>query len=247
MLVSRSFLFDRAKTLKYLDDLEKVSPVGVTVYIPSGLVLPKIERLTAAIPEPISPELVEAAAASTTGGAVFWGPSRKCIVAPPFPLSESRQTAGYDVSVLRSQLRHEFTIALLLVRFGSYAIGVCRGESLLASKVGTGLIHARHRQGGSSSHRFERHRDKQIETFLTRVCGHTREIFEPTMKSIDYIVYGGSSEAILLLKKRCSFLERLEKPALTPLLDLPEPRQPILALAIKRAWSSRITEWKEEE
>ena len=96
----------------------------------------------------------------------------------------------------------------MLVRLGSYAIGVCRGDKLVSSKVGTGLVHGRHRQGGSSAHRFERHRDKQIESFLIRVCGHVREQLEPYVKSMDYIVYGGARTTILMAQKYCPWLEK---------------------------------------
>ena len=57
-------------------------------------------------------------------------------------------------------LHKEFILGLIIVRLGEYGVGVFQGENLLSSKVGTGLVHSRHRQGGSSSHRFERHRDK---------------------------------------------------------------------------------------
>jgi peptide subunit release factor 1 (eRF1) len=146
---------------------------------------------------------------------------------------------------LRSRLEHDLMIALVLVRLGSYAIGVSRGEKLLTSKVGTGLVHGRHRQGGSSAHRFERHRDKQIETFLNRVCQHAREQLEPYVKSLDYIVYGGARETILLLQKYCPLLMKLETPVLPPLLDIPDPRQAVLETAIGRVWSSTVVEWEE--
>jgi hypothetical protein len=51
-------------------------------------------------------------------------------------------------------------------------------------------VHSRHRQGGSSAHRFERHREKQIESFFTRVCGHAQEHLEPYLKQLDHVIYG---------------------------------------------------------
>ena len=120
------------------------------------------------------PTLSRLAAGSRTGCYVFWSAGQKCLVVPPFPTTEKQDIQPLDLAQVRSQLEHDLMIALVLVRLGSYAIGVSRGEKLLASKVGTGLVHGRHRQGGSSAHRFERHRDKQIETFLNRVCEHVQ-------------------------------------------------------------------------
>jgi hypothetical protein len=140
-------------------------------------------------------------------------------------------------------LKRDYVIGVVLVRLGSYAVGLCQGEKLVDKKIGTGLIHGRHRQGGSSSHRFERHRDKQIEQFLIRVCSHVREHLEPHEKSLDFMVYGGARTTILMAQKYCPWLEKLKTPALPPLLDIPEPRLPILQSAVTRIWSSTVYEW----
>ena len=124
------------------------------------------------------------------------------------------------MALIRKQLEKEYVIALVLVRLGSYAVGVSSGEKLLVSKVGTGLVHGRHRQGGSSSHRFERHRDKQIETFLNRVCEHVQETIGPYVKQLDYIVYGGARDTIQLARKYCPMLQKLGTPELPALLDI---------------------------
>jgi len=100
-------------------------------------------------------------------------------------------------------LKHDYIIGVVLVRLGSYGIGVCLGDKLVSSMVGTGIVHGKHSKGGSSAHRFERHRDKQIETFLIRVCGHVREQLESYEKSIDYMVYGGARTTILMAQKYC--------------------------------------------
>jgi peptide subunit release factor 1 (eRF1) len=117
----------------------------------------------------IPEDVVQSASESPTGAMLFWGAHHRYLVLPPFPLKETRASHTCEIEPLDALLRQEFLIGLVLVRLGSYGIGVFQGEKLLSSKVGTGLVHARHRQGGSSSHRFERHRYKQMETFFTRV------------------------------------------------------------------------------
>jgi hypothetical protein len=133
------------------------------------------------------------------------------------------------------------------VRLGAYSIGILRGTELVDSKSGTGLVHARHKKGGSSQGRFARHRDKQIESFLTRVCGHVREYIEPQAKTLDYLVYGGARTTILLLQKQCPFLNQFDDRSLPMLLDIPEPRKTVLEESINNIWSSRVIEWYEDE
>ena len=189
-------------------------------------------------------ESIEIAGRSPTGAVLFSLPERTCLVLPPFPVGELHRTGFIDTDPLKSLLGRDYTIALVLVRLGSFAVGVCRGEKLLGSKVGTGNIHGRHKKGGSSAHRFERHRDKQIEYFLTRVCRHSREHIEPHLPELDYLVYGGARTTIQLLQKQCEFIARIVTPTLPPLYDIPEPRQPVLETAIGRVWSSTVIEWE---
>ena len=114
------------------------------------------------------------------------------------------------------------------------------------SKTGTGLVHARHKKGGSSQARFARHREKQIEQFMARVCSHVRQHIEPYARSLEYMVYGGARTTIFSLHKQCPFLSQFEDRILRMLLDIPEPRQAVLEEAIGRIWSSDVIEWCED-
>lgn len=248
MLVSKRRLLNRTKTLDYLKDLAGVPGKAAKFCLPANLSPNETQGVCKMgdIPEDIHAHFIKLAAGSTTGCYVFWSTGQKCLVVPAFPTAAKQIVQTLDLAQIRAQLEKELVIAVVLVRLGSYAIGVSRGETLLTSKVGTGLVHGRHRQGGSSAHRFERHRDKQIETFMIRVCEHAREQIEPYVKKLDYIIYGGARTTILLLQKYCPLLGKLETPQLPPLLDIPEPRQAVLENALKRAWSSTVYEWQEE-
>jgi len=168
------------------------------------------------------------------------------LVLPPFPVREAYARDGYDIEPLRSLLSHDFLIALVLVRLGAYSIGVCQGTKVLDSKTGTGLVHARHKKGGSSQARFARHREKQIDYFLGRVCGHVQEHIGPHAQSLDYLVYGGARSTILSLRKRCPFLGQFEDRVLRTLLDIPEPRRAVLDKALNDVWSTTILELRED-
>ena len=199
------------------------------------------------VPPDTIPQLEKVIEKSHAGGIVFWSGEGKYLVLPPFPIVEKELRKGLVTDSLISLLEKDYLIGIVLVRLGAYAVGVCRGETFVSSKVGTGNIHGRHKKGGSSAHRFERHRDKQIEYFFTRVCQRAREHLEPHVKSLDYLIYGGARTTIRDLNKQCSFLERLDTPILPPLLDIPEPRQAVLKTALSRIWSSTLYEWREED
>jgi len=249
MLVSRRFFLSRIKMLSFLDELEAADGTAMSVYIPSELSHPEVEDLLKKVVDmPGTPvALAELAGRSATGAVIFWSPSRKYLVLPPFPMAEKYFTHGYDVEPLRSLLKRDFSVALILVRLGAYAVGLCKGDNLIASKVGTGLIHARHKKGGSSQQRFQRHREKQIESFLDRVCCHAQEKLDSHARALDYLAYGGARTTILSLRKRCPFLQQFDNRTLAPLLDIPEPRQAVLEKAVGRVWSSSLAEWYEDE
>ncbi len=249
MLLSKRFRLSRLKMLAFLGELEVIENTARSLYVPCGVPLTEIGNWLAQIPdtEAVS-NLAELITASKTGAVLFWGSSRRCLVLPPFPITERYSARGYDVEPLRSLLKRDFVVALILVRLGAFAIGVAQGDRVIDSKVGTGLVHARHKKGGSSQGRFARHREKQIEYFLERVCRHAREKLEPHARALDYVVYGGSRSAILSLRKQCPFFSQFDnRILLLPLLDIPKPRRAVLEEAAGHVWSSSVVEWYDEE
>jgi hypothetical protein len=249
VLTAKKRTISRAGLLKFLDGLAaEQNNDFLTIYLPSDLTPAERQKLVKEVPTApeTAIEIEKTATKSENGAIVFWGSEVKYCVLPPFPVIESHISKTLDTPSLYRLLSKDYLIAVVLVRLGSYGIGVFQGEKRINSKVGTGLVHGRHRQGGSSAHRFERHRDKQIEYFLTRVCRHAREKLEPYVKSIDYIVYGGARTTIRLLQKQCPLLGSLETAALPPHLDIPEPRQTVLETVIKEIWASTVYEWQED-
>jgi peptide subunit release factor 1 (eRF1) len=234
--------------LEFLDALEKTGDATAnTVYLLPGMLANSVKEVlkkafgTASVPEELNDKL----ALSKTGGALFWGSTRKCLVLPPFPLREQAVFTGLVTEPLRRLLEVDYAVGLVLVHLGAYAVGLCRGEKLVTSKVGTGLVHGRHKKGGSSQMRFQRRREQQATEFLDRVCLHAREHLEPQAGLIDYMVYGGPHQTVMQLRKHCPFLNQFQDRVLTT-LDVPDPRREVLEKAVVRIWSSRINEWREE-
>lgn len=238
----------RSKALQFLDGLALTEGKAISVFFPPGMVRSSVEtrlgKVVGSIGIPL--DMVEKITASKMGAAFLGNQQQMYLVLPPFPVKEDYITDGYDVEPLRTLLSHDFLIALVLIRLGAFSIGICQGAKIIDSKTGTGLVHSRHKKGGSSQARFARHREKQIEEFLGRVCGHAREHIEPHAPSLDYLVYGGARTTILMLRKRCPFLSQFDGRILRMLLDIPEPRQTILEKAIDTVWSTSIIEWLQD-
>jgi len=240
------YQISRVKLIKLLETLQQNASGICSVYVQAGLSPEKIKEQVKSLLDPVEPveDISAFMARSSTGSVLFWGTRRRYLIMPPFPLDENKIFSVCEVNPLRELLEREFILALVLVRLGSYGIGVFSGQKLLTSKVGSGLVHARHRQGGSSAHRFERHRDKQIEMFFTRICSHVREHLEPYASKIDFLVYGGTRETILEFRKQCHYLNYFDSRTLSRLLTIREPDQSGLLKGLDETWSSRVIEWK---
>ena len=88
-------------------------------------------------------------------------------------------------------------VGVLLVRLGGYAAGVFGpGQALLASKVGSRLVHGRSAAGGTSQHRFARRREKQSREALGAAASTAAAVFAPWQGRLDAIVLGGDRRAI---------------------------------------------------
>ena len=119
---------------------------------------------------------------------------------------------------------------MLLVRLGGHAAGVFRGRELVDSKVGSRLVHGRHRAGGSSSGRFARRRAGQARVALQAAAGRggarccasrprrassTRSSSAATARALDERAGGPRLAAVRAL-------------AATRVLDVPDPRLAVL-------------------
>lgn len=215
-----------------------------TLYIKTGTTPAAIEKELGRVLDrgSIFDEIVEKAARSTTGSVVFYSGGKARVVWPPFPLHEGVLVKGYDAGHLQRLLEGNPLVALVIVRLGSYAVGLCQGEEIIAARAGTGLVHARHHKGGSSANRYARHREKQMEYFFTRVEQHSRELLADYISRIDYVFYGGARDTLLRLWRQCGFFGELQDRTVDRLLSLREPRRSTLQEAVTEAFSSRVFE-----
>ncbi len=121
------------------------------------------------------------------------------------------------------------TVAVLLVRLGGFAAGVFTGArpELVASKVGSRLVHGRSAAGGTSQHRFARRREKQAREALEAAADNAVAVFGGYRGALDAVVLGGDKRSMAALR---------DDPRLRPYFDLavdrfltvPDPRLVVL-------------------
>jgi len=248
-MIKKEVQLTRAKMLTKLAEIGKLTEPATTLYLPAGFILEEAEKTLSQITSisTFLPEITRFIAGSATGAVIFWGETHKLVIKPPFPLKEKYLTAGYDAEMFTKLLMKPVSVGILLVRLGYYSIGIAQDEKLVAHKTGTGLVHGRKRQGGSSANRFRRRRVEQTHHFLERVVLHAREMFEPQSKKLDYFVYGGARTTITELCKHSQFFDQFANRLLPPLLDITNPGFDVLQQAATDIWSSRVAEWRETD
>jgi Actinobacteria/chloroflexi VLRF1 release factor len=144
---------------------------------------------------------------------------------PPLAAASRGSRAGFDPAPLLEHVRRERTVGVLLVRLGGHAAGVFEGERLVESKVGSRLVHGRHRKGGSSSGRFARRREGQARAALQQAADVAARVLVPA--ALDALVLGGDRRALdtVLSDPRLAPLRPLVAPRI---LDVPDPRLDVL-------------------
>jgi hypothetical protein len=166
---------------------------------------------------------------------------------PPLPEGTGEQNGPIAGSAERisAHARAERTVGVLLVRLGGYAAGVFTGPEahLVASKVGSRLVHGRSAAGGQSQQRFARRREKQASEALGAAADTAAAVFGQFAGKLDAVVLGGDRRAIAGLR---------DDPRLAPYFDLaverfltvPDPRLAVLRSTPRlfRAIRIRLTE-----
>jgi peptide subunit release factor 1 (eRF1) len=170
--------------------------------------VPEYDEYTAGIKEAVKTEAVISGAEKYgTGAAIFWdGIGNKHIVLPSFPIAENKVSVGRpDVSALYEVLERRYVIGVMLVAWGSYALGMFDAGNLVACKTGTGYIHKKHKKGGRSQKRFARRTEEQKKDFLRRVGNRIEERFGSFAP--DYIFFGGNRLILNPLIQESKYLQ----------------------------------------
>jgi hypothetical protein len=146
---------------------------------------------------------------------------------PPFPPLAPATHEGFEPGPLLAHVERERVVGVLLVRLGGHAAGVFAGRRLVDSKVGSRLVHGRHRKGGSSQQRFARRREGQARLALEAAADVAVRVLLPHQADLDALVLGGDRRALatVLEDPRLRGLARLGGERV---LDVPDPRLDVL-------------------
>ena len=136
--------------------------------------------------QPIATQIIEVVGKSDTGAAVFVSTERIVAIQPPVPLTTLTSSASECVD--RSRFGNCWdrvrSLVLSMLRLGRYAVGVLRGDKLLATKTDSRYMKNRHRAGGQSQRRFARSRERLIRELYDKTCDVTRSVFEPYLERV---------------------------------------------------------------
>ena len=186
-------------------------------------------------------QIIEDIGKSDTGVAVFAGAERIVAVQPPIPLTLDVHASESLSEPLRDLLVSSPVIGVVLLRLGRYAVGVLRGDKLLATKTDSRYVKNQHRAGGQSQRRFARSRERLIRELYDKTCEVTRAVFEPYLKEMDHVMLGGERVTLAGFTKRCRLMRDLESKTLSRQLSVHRPDRKALDSIVFEVWKSRVT------
>lgn len=145
---------------------------------------------------------------------------------PPVP-ADIDADAVAAAKRLAAHVTADRTVGVLLVRLGGYAAGVFTGAepALVASKVGSRLVHGRSAAGGQSQQRFARRRENQARQALTAAADTAAAVFGPY--KLDALVLGGDKRAFPAIRTDVR-LAPVFAVAVDAFLTVPDPRLTVL-------------------
>lgn len=207
--------FNSQRLFQFLERLESSPSDYLTVYVrpssfPHTIIQATVEYSYVAqgLKKALGTEAVwREAGRYGTGAVIFWSQTDcKNIILPPYSLAEDMLFTGKpQTSILKGVLYQEYPSGVVLMTWGSYGIGVFKGDQLLDYRTGTGYIYKRHRKGGRSEKRFARRTEEQKKDFLGKVASHIEEGFR--VHHLEQIFFGGNRLLLRPLLTECPFLQ----------------------------------------
>ena len=159
------------------------------------------------------------------------------VVAPPFPVGQTRVLSGWDDAPLRGILAADLAVGVVLVRLGRFSVALFRGGKLAASKTDSRYVKGRHSAGGTSQLRYARVREGQVRRLYGKVCEAVSGVLSPAP---DYVVLGGERFTVDGLLKECPALAAMGGITLKRRLNIRDPKRDALAQAGAMLTESRV-------
>ena len=137
-----------------------------------------------------------------TGLFAIISPQIDLVIAPPFPITGDLINP-VDLDSIKAFLELPRIVVVVLLRLGSYAVGVIDDGAIASSKSGTRYVKGRHKAEGQSQRRFERNREKWVRELFDRVCLELTKRLPEDRGDIDHIALGGDRHILDDFVKRC--------------------------------------------
>ena len=153
---------------------------------------------------------------------------RALIIAPPFPVTETREYGEWNDGPLWELVEKERLVGVVLVRLGRYSVAVYRGEELADSKTDSRYVKGKHHAGGTSQLRYTRIREGQMRKLYQKACETVRDKFEPLSRELDHIVLGGERFTLNGFLKDCPRMDGFKDITLKRRLNIRDPKRDTL-------------------
>lgn len=230
----------RARLVRLLQDVEGGGPGRQTLYFRPESLPASLTALWPSTDADVLAEVSRRTGDYATGAVVFWSPQHTYVVGPPFPVAADLRVEGWDTAPLRALLGRRYTLGVVLLRLGAYAVGVFDGDALVASKADTRYVKGKHHAGGWSQQRFARRREKQMRELFDEACSVVRSKFTPYERRLDCVFLGGERLTLLAFRKRCPYLQGLADKIAPRILEVDRPGHDALEQAPREIWKSRV-------
>jgi len=169
----------------------------------------------------------------------------------PWPVDGRPGRGATAVDRLASLASQDRTAAVVLLRRGGYAVGLCQGGRVLVSKTGTRYVQSRTAAGGWSQQRFARRRANQADALVEAVAHHAAQLLvaapsnparpdaETRTVAAEYLALGGDKGLCQLLLAEPVFARLAALPRLA-FLDVPDPKSAVLKKSAQDLCAVRI-------
>ena len=84
-------------------------------------------------------------------------------------------------------LKKDLTLGILFFELGSWVTGIIEYKKVLFSKRGSRYVKGKHKAGGQSQRRFERNREKWIESLQNKVYQDIKNYLLPEKNKLNYL------------------------------------------------------------
>ena len=177
---------------------------------------------------------------NSNGFLIIKSSSIQLLIVPPFPIIKNEYLPTFNLDQFNHILRENLQIGIVLLRLGSYVLGRVQYGKIITSKSGTRYVKSKHKAGGQSQRRFERNREKWIESLYNQVCQHFKIKIDPYYKEIDYLIFGGEKIVINNFLKTCQNVDKFYEKLLKKNLNYRNPNINALKSASNKIWNSQI-------